>query len=57
VQSYCTSSILGLAAVGDIQAANVPMGPFRIVYYGLGMITIPEATRVLRRTPRRLPFF
>jgi O-antigen/teichoic acid export membrane protein len=57
VQSYCTSSILGLAAVGDIQAANVPMGPFRIVYYGLGMITIPEATRVLRRSPRRLPFF
>ena len=57
VVNYSNSSILGLAAVGDIQAANVLMGPFKIVIFGLGMITIPEAAHVLRRSPRRLPLF
>lgn len=57
VVNYSNSSILGLAAVGDIQAANVFMGPFKIVIFGLGMITIPEAAHVLRRSPRRLPLF
>jgi hypothetical protein len=57
VVNYSNSSILGLADVGDIQGANVLMGPFKIVIFGLGMITIPEAAHVLRRSPRRLPLF
>jgi O-antigen/teichoic acid export membrane protein len=57
VQSYSVSSILGVATVGDMQAANVLMGPFRIILFGLGMITLPEAARVLRNSPRRLPLF
>jgi len=57
VVNYSNSSILGLAAVGDIQAANVLMGPFKIIIFGLGMITIPEAAHILRRSPRRLPLF
>ena len=57
VLSYSASSILGVAAVGDIQAANVLMGPFKIILYGLGMIAIPEAVHVLRGSPRRLPLF
>jgi O-antigen/teichoic acid export membrane protein len=57
VQSYSVSSILGVAAVGDMQAANVLMGPFKIILFGLGMITLPEAARVLRSSPRRLPLF
>jgi O-antigen/teichoic acid export membrane protein len=57
VVNYSNSSILGLSAVGDIQAANVLMGPFKIVLFGLGMITIPEAAHILRRSPRRLPLF
>jgi len=57
VVNYSNSSILGLSAVGDIQAANVLMGPFKIIIFGLGMITIPEAAGVLRRSPRRLPLF
>ena len=57
VQSYSVSSILGVATVGDIQAANVLMGPFKIILFGLGMITLPEAARVLRSSPRRLPLF
>lgn len=57
VVNYSNSSILGLAAVGDIQGANVLMGPFKIVIFGLGMITIPEAAHVLRGSPKRLPLF
>ena len=34
LQSYGVSSLLGVTAVGDISAANVLMGPFRIVYFG-----------------------
>ncbi|MGO9295718.1 MAG: hypothetical protein ACLP52_17895, partial [Streptosporangiaceae bacterium] len=33
------------------------MGPFRIIFFGMGMITIPEAARILRRSPRHLPLF
>ena len=57
VVNYSNSSILGLSAVGDIQAANLLMGPFKIILLGLGMITIPEAAHILRRSPRRLPLF
>ncbi len=57
VQSYGVSYILGLAAVGYIQAAGVLMGPFKIIFFGMGMITIPEAARILRRSPRHLPLF
>jgi O-antigen/teichoic acid export membrane protein len=56
-RSYSLSSILGLAAVGYIQAANTLMGPFKIIYFGISLITLPEAARILRRSPRRLPLF
>jgi O-antigen/teichoic acid export membrane protein len=51
LQSYAVSSLLGLDAVGYISAANVLMGPFRILSYGIGMITIPEASRLIRHEP------
>lgn len=54
---YGVDLILGLAAVGYIQAANTLMGPFRIVFFGMGLITLPEAARLLRRSPRHLPLF
>jgi O-antigen/teichoic acid export membrane protein len=57
LRSYSASYILGLSAVGYIQAASVLMGPFKVIFYGLGMITIPEAARLLRHSPRRLPLF
>ena len=57
VQSYGVSSLLGVTAVGNISAANVLMGPFRIVSLGASMITIPEAVRLLRHSPRQLPRF
>jgi len=57
LRSYAVSSILGLSAVGYIQASNVLMGPFKIIFLGISLITIPEAARLLRRSPRRLPLF
>lgn len=57
LRSYSVSYILGLAAVGYIQASSVLMGPFKIIFFGIGMITIPEAARLLRRSPRQLPLF
>ena len=57
LRSYTVSFILGLAAVGYIQAAGVLMGPFKIIYFGMSLILMPEAARLLRRSPRRLPLF
>jgi O-antigen/teichoic acid export membrane protein len=57
LRGYGASYLLGLAAVGYIQATNVLMGPFKIIYFGLSMILIPEAALILRRSPRHLPTF
>ena len=57
LRSYTLSYILGLAAVGYIQAANTLMGPFKIVFFGISLITLPEAAKLLRRSPRQLPLF
>jgi O-antigen/teichoic acid export membrane protein len=57
LRSYTVSYILSLAAVGYIQASNTLMGPFKIVYFGISLITLPEAARLLRSSPRKLPLF
>lgn len=57
LQSYGISYILGIVAVGTIRAAGVLMGPLNIMFFGIGMITIPEAARLLRNSPRRLPLY
>jgi len=57
LRSYSVTHILGLSAVGLIQAASVLMGPFKIIYYGISLLTIPEAARLLRRSPRLLVLF
>jgi len=57
VRSYGVGLIAGLASVGYIQAANTLMGPFMVIFMGISLVTVPEAARVLRRAPRRLPLF
>ena len=57
LRSYIVSFILGLAALGYIQATGVLMGPFNVIYFGLSLILMPEAARLLRRSPRQLPRF
>ena len=51
---YSLSLIIGLAAVGYIQAASTLMGPCTVLQTGLIMVGIPEATQILRRSPQRL---
>ena len=54
---YGVAIIIGVAAAGYVQAANTLMGPFLVVFMGFSLVTIPEAGRVLRRSPRHLrPF-
>jgi O-antigen/teichoic acid export membrane protein len=57
LRTYCTGGILGLAAVGYVQAASTLTGPMAILFLGMSLTTIPEAARVLRRSPRHLPLF
>lgn len=57
VRGYGVGLILGLAAVGYVQASVTLMGPMTILFLGMGLVTIPEAARVLRRSPRHLPLF
>lgn len=57
LRNYGVGLILGLAAVGYVQASNTLMGPFMVVFFGMGLVTLPEAARVLRNSPKRLPLF
>ena len=57
VRNYGLVAILGLAAVGYLQAASTLMGPFMVIFFGMGLVILPEAVRVLRRSPRHLLVF
>ena len=57
VRGYGVAAILGLAAVGYVQASVTLMGPMTILFLGMGLVTIPEGARVLRRSPKHLPLF
>jgi O-antigen/teichoic acid export membrane protein len=51
---YGLGAIAGLAAVGYVQAAALLMGPFLVIFLGMSLVTVPEATRILRNSPERL---
>jgi O-antigen/teichoic acid export membrane protein len=57
VRSLVIAGLLGLAVVGYVQAATTLMGPFMVLFYGIGLVTVPEGVRILHRAPRRLPLF
>jgi O-antigen/teichoic acid export membrane protein len=57
LRGYGMGLILGLAAVGYVQAASTLLGPMTILFLAMSLVTIPEAARVLRRAPARLPLF
>lgn len=54
LRSYAIVGILGLSVVGYVQAAGTLMGPFMIIFYGAGLVTVPEAVRVVHDAPQRL---
>ena len=57
LRTYSTGLILGLAALGSVQAAATLSGPMTILFFGMSLVAVPEAARVLRRSPRHLPLF
>lgn len=57
LRTYGISLILGLAAVGYVQAVSTLMGPFMVIAFGMGLVIVPEASRALRRSPRHLVLF
>jgi O-antigen/teichoic acid export membrane protein len=57
LRMYGVGVIAGLADVGTIRGAELLLGPFIAVMMGLSMVAVPEAARVLRRSPRRLSLF
>jgi O-antigen/teichoic acid export membrane protein len=46
--------IVGLAAVGQVRAAEILMGPFMVILMGIAQVAVPEGVRVLKRSPHRL---
>ena len=54
LRTYGIGIIAGLAAVGYVQAAGLLMGPFLVVFMGISAVTVPEAARIVRRSPRYL---
>jgi O-antigen/teichoic acid export membrane protein len=57
IRAYAIGLVLGLAALGSVQAAATLFGPMTILFLGMALVTLPEAARVLRRSPRHLPLF
>jgi len=57
LRSYGIGLILGLSALGSVQASFTLFGPVTVLFFGMSLVAIPEAARVLRRSPRRLPLF
>ncbi|WP_214401531.1 hypothetical protein [Pseudonocardia lacus] len=57
IRMYGLGAIAGLAAVGAVRGVELLLGPFLAVLMGLTLVAVPEAARVLARSPRRLPLF
>ncbi|HET6188456.1 MAG TPA: hypothetical protein VFE59_15895 [Trebonia sp.] len=57
LRTYVVGIAVGLAAVGYLQAATTLMGPFLVIYFGMTLVTVPEAVRALHRSPRHLWLF
>jgi O-antigen/teichoic acid export membrane protein len=51
---YAVGGIAGVAAVGGIRAANILFGPIDVLIFGVRLVAIPEAVRILKRSGRRL---
>ena len=57
VRVVLLGSFAGLAAVGEVRAAEMLMGPFLVILMGASQVAVPEGVRVLSRSPQRLTRF
>jgi O-antigen/teichoic acid export membrane protein len=51
---YAVGFVAGLEAVGHVQEGSLLMGPFFVIFMGISLVTVPEATRMLHRSTRHL---
>jgi len=51
---YAIGFVAGLTAVGYVQEGSLLMGPFFVIFMGISLVTVPEATRMLHRSTRHL---
>ena len=51
---YAVGFVAGLTAVGYVQEGSLLMGPFFVIFIGISLVTVPEAARILARSPRHL---
>lgn len=54
IRIYAVGFIISLAAVGYIQEGTLMMGPFSVIFMGVSLVTVPEATRALRGSAQKL---
>jgi hypothetical protein len=54
ISLYAVGSMAGLAAAGAIRAAQILFGPIHILILGVRLVAVPEAVRMLKRSPRHL---
>jgi O-antigen/teichoic acid export membrane protein len=57
LRGYGMGLILGLAAVGYVQAVSTLIGPMTILALAMSLVLIPEGVRVLRRGTAQLRLF
>ncbi len=57
IRTYGLGAITGLVAIGSVRGAELLLGPFLAVLMGLSLVAVPEAARVVRADPARLPRF
>ena len=57
IRFVALGAFAGLAAVGEVRAAEILMGPFLVMLMGLSQVAVPEGAQVLARAPHRLGTF
>ena len=57
LRTYSVGLVTGLAAVGYVQASSTLMGPFMVIFFGMGLVTLPEAARILQRSSGQMRMF
>jgi O-antigen/teichoic acid export membrane protein len=51
---YGVAALVGTTAVGSLKAAELLLGPVNIMTLGISLMAVPEAVRLLRRSPPML---
>lgn len=57
IRSFVLGAVAGLAAVGYVRGAELLMGPFLVVLFGVSQVAVPEASLVFHRSSARLARF